>query len=129
MKIGQPSISLLSANEKQFVSYVRKMSACLRSVFFIAHPKHAEMSMDEKKREVSRLCASLERQSMMFVKKSTECTGWNIKLITVTNSNNSIIYFVHPVKKRFELKRIDAALFGKYECKLLKIFALLDSTN
>ena len=24
------SISLLSANEKQFVSYVRKMSACLR---------------------------------------------------------------------------------------------------
>ena len=70
------------------------MSACLRSVFFIpvnvlgftavslqefnvkrhfttAHPKYAEMSMDEK-REVSRLCASLERQSMMFVKKSTE---------------------------------------------------------
>ena len=55
------------------------MSACLRSVFFIpvnvlgfttvslqefnvkrhfttAHPKHAEMSMDEKKREVSRVC-------------------------------------------------------------------------
>ena len=83
---------------KQFVSYVRKMSACLRSVFFIpvnvlgfttvslqefnvkrhittAHPKHAEMSMDEKKREVSRLCASLERQSMMFVKKSTECAA------------------------------------------------------
>ena len=29
-KIEQPSISLLSANEKQFVSYVRKMSACLR---------------------------------------------------------------------------------------------------
>ena len=74
------------------------MSACLRSVFFIpvnvlgfttvslqefnvkrhfttAHPKHAEMSMDEKKREVSRLCASLERQSMMFVKKSTECAA------------------------------------------------------
>ena len=75
------------------------MSAYLRSVFFIpvnvlgfttvslqefnvkrhftiAHPKHAEMSMDEKKkREVSWLCASLERQSMMFVKKSTECAA------------------------------------------------------
>ena len=89
---------LLSANEKQFVSYVREMSACLRSVFFIpvnvlgfttvslqefnmkqhfttTHPKHAEMSMDEKKREVSQLCASLEWQSMMFVKKSTECAA------------------------------------------------------
>ena len=43
--------------------------------FTTAHPKHAEMSMDEKKREVSRLCASLERQSMMFVKKSTECAA------------------------------------------------------
>ena len=41
--------------------------------FTTAHPKHAEMSMYEKKREVSRLCASLERQSMMFIKKSTEC--------------------------------------------------------
>ena len=43
--------------------------------FTTAHPKHAEMSMDEKKREVSQLCASLERQSMMFVKKSTECAA------------------------------------------------------
>ena len=43
--------------------------------FTTAHPKHAEMSMDEKKREVSRFCASLERQSMMFVKKSTECAA------------------------------------------------------
>ena len=89
---------LLSTNEKQFVLYVWKMSACLRLVFFIpvnvlgfttvflqefnvkqhfmtTHPKHAEMSMDEKKREVSQLCASLEWQSMMFVKKSTECAA------------------------------------------------------
>ena len=31
--------------------------------------------MDGKKREVSRLCASLERQLMMFVRKSTECAA------------------------------------------------------
>ena len=43
--------------------------------FMTAHPKHAEISMDEKKREMSRLCVSLEQQLMMFLKKPTECAA------------------------------------------------------